>query len=157
MNDTPHASVSNASPIVDAMRRASRRIHNPTMYFDFPGRAPILFRRKRDGTVRVVTPDEPGQFIGYIDATGWFTPGPFCTPDESTTVAMVAANLSAAAATHGANARTCPFCRQPLTGREASAVGYGRECANTFGVEFDPPPATTVVDKVRDHLDGLFS
>lgn len=98
-------------------------------------------RARVPGSVNVSTNAAYGEatWFGRITMDGAFQPSPRVTQPEGLTEVLkaFAADPAKVAAEHGKLTGSCCFCGRKLTDDRSTAVGYGKKCAQNYGLPWD--------------------
>lgn len=127
-----------ATPIVQFLAAAKARgLKFPKVRFLAPGggemRLHVSGERSRvPGSVQVLV---DGVWLGRIEPSGAVVGASLksqtCVLDA---LATIAADPATAAKAYGALMRRCSFCHASLTDEGSVEVGYGKQCANNYGL-----------------------
>ena len=120
--------------------QAASRVKFPKVSFG-EGDALVKFARagrasKYEGSVNVTDgrPFGENKWYGRIERDGKFKPSRSCTQEVSDQVKDFNADPAGYSAARGKATGNCVYCRQTLSDNRSLSVGYGKTCANTYGL-----------------------
>lgn len=126
----------NTDKLFSMFKRAKKAgLQEPQLRFKVNGRKiGILESRFRENTL-VVMAKQPSKALGFIDTQGQYKETKVRQPIElvialTTLVRDVKQAAKDIADTH----HMCMFCSKPLTDDRSTEVGYGPQCAETWGL-----------------------
>ncbi len=93
-------------------------------------------RAKQPGTINVTDGEKFGsnKWFGRVGLDGGFQRARACTDEVANLLVAFAANPAKVAADHGKLTGACCFCRKALSDARSTDVGYGKTCAENYGL-----------------------
>jgi hypothetical protein len=148
--------IGDLSGLLRLFDRAAGHLKRPAIRLTVPGgdlRLTLAGAKARQpGTVNVVDGDDATKWFGRVQRDGTYQP----TGNASTRIDAITAALSAlatdpekVATAYGRLNGRCCFCSRPLTDDRSTAVGYGPDCADHFGLAWGDRPAEFAGPAVR--------
>jgi len=130
--------VGDLSRIVAMFDRARQHLRMPAIVLD-GFRVNIAGERAREPGSLTITSVDAGYggrrtWLGRVTLAGTFEPGRGAPADLGARLRAFAADPAGVAAEFGRLHGKCCFCRRALTDERSTAVGYGPDCAENFGL-----------------------
>ena len=101
-------------------------------------------RAREPGSLTVTTPhkgpDGRRQWLGRVTLAGVYEPARDADPAIAQRLREFAADPAGTAAAYGRLHGACCFCRKPLRDERSTAVGYGPDCAEHYGLQWGAAP-----------------
>ena len=131
--------------VIALFAQASKHLKHPAIDLALPDGSPIHLTvagklSKAPGSVNVTDGKPFGQnkWYGRVAPDGTWEPGRAVTPEAMTALGTLLTRLSHAphrvAAAHGKLTGRCCFCNSKLSDPKSTEVGYGPQCAKSFGM-----------------------
>lgn len=130
--------VGDLSGIVAMFDRARRHLRYPAVVLD-GFRVNVAGERAREpGSLTITSPDKGPDgrraWLGRVTLAGQFEPSREAPANIGDKLRAFAADPAGIAAEYGRLHGACCFCRKPLRDERSTAVGYGPNCAEHFGL-----------------------
>jgi hypothetical protein len=130
--------VGDLSAIVAMFDRARQHLRYPAVVLD-GFRVNVAGDRAREpGSLTITSPakgaDGRRAWLGRVTLAGQFEPARETPADLGDKLRAFAADPAGVAAYYGRLHGACCFCRKPLRDERSTAVGYGPNCAENFGL-----------------------
>lgn len=75
-----------------------------------------------------------GEYAGKVLESGGFIPGAGCPAGVAPALEAFGSDPAAVAASWGRTTGRCSFCSLPLADERSTAVGFGKKCADNYGL-----------------------
>lgn len=126
--------------IMKMFEKAKKHIKRPSIVLDFHGdeiKISLAGEASRyKGQIMVASPEFGQAYYGRIDQNGKYFAGR--DSDEKVTKFLIsfASNPEEVAAEHGRLTGKCCFCNRGLKDERSTSVGYGKTCAENYGLQW---------------------
>ena len=112
-----------------------RPLARPKIRLDTDSGRPVVFALSRNGRIYVGDGEYGGRKFGVISGSE-FQEGPHCTEEVLSLVKKFADNPLAVAVASGKLSGYCVFCNKALSVDKSVEMGYGKVCAQNWGLEW---------------------
>jgi hypothetical protein len=170
----PVEAVGDLSRIVAMLARAASRLRFPAIVLDGFRVSIAGARAAQPGSLTVTGVDpvfnsyrgrQERPWFGRVSTAGEFQPGRNAPDGLADKLRRFAADPAGEAAAHGRLHGRCCFCNHPLRDERSTAVGYGPDCADNFGLPWgaraaaaaqaDAPAPAPVDDVTVDFIRAI--
>ena len=139
--------VGDLSRIIAMFDRAQTHLRMPAIVLD-GFRVNIAGQRAREpGCLTITSAERAGDgrrtWLGRVTRAGQFEPSRVAPATLGEQLRRFAADPAGVAAEYGRLHGKCCFCRRSLTDERSTAVGYGPDCAENFGLPWGSRQAAT--------------
>ena len=143
----PEKNALDFSPIFKMFEKAKNKIKWPKVVLQYPDKREFKMSiagstARHPGAISLVL---GGMYVGRINLDSTVFIGRDGKADEAGIKALLAEfnkDPARVAAEHGKLLSSCCFCRLPLRTQESLAVGYGPDCANSYGLPWGTAKVT---------------
>jgi hypothetical protein len=141
--------VGDLSGIIAMFDRARTHLRFPAVVLD-GFRVNVAGDRAREpGSLTITSPDRSGdgrrRWLGRVTLSGQYEPARDADPAIGERLRAFAADPAGVAAAYGRLHGACCFCRRALRDERSTAVGYGPDCADHFGLPWGARAAAEAV------------
>jgi hypothetical protein len=146
----PTIAIGNMSAILALFDKAKSHLKRPAIVLGVDGVGEVRLslagaKAKQPGTVTVAEPKPYGEakWFGRIQRDGSYEPsrdGRLAGEAITTKLKAFAADPAKVASEHGRLTGRCCFCNLKLTDERSTATGFGKQCADNYGLAWGQRP-----------------
>jgi hypothetical protein len=130
--------IGDLSALIAMFDRARQHLRFPKVVLDGVRVSVAGPRAKQPGSLTLTAPEKNADgerpWLGRVTIAGEFQPSRDADPAIGDKLRALAADPVGVAAEHGRLHGACCFCNRPLRDERSTAVGYGPDCADNFGL-----------------------
>jgi hypothetical protein len=130
--------VGDLSGILAMFNRARTHLRHPAIVLEGVRVSVAGPRAQQPGSLTITTPergpDGKRDWLGRVSLNGVYQPARGASPAIGETLRRFAADPAGVAAEYGRLHGACCFCRRALRDERSTAVGYGPDCADHYGL-----------------------